>query len=215
MAQCDTFCYIVLPFVGYGLTRHQVKGVWNGGAQVLCHLGFMIDTVRGVFGVPATKSGKLEALSRRLLRMARNNARRVPARDLVSFIGSAQSLRLAVPDTAFRLRALYESLHGQKGSDPGHGDYYPSSNGVRASRHCLRHRVRLSHPALRDLTYWRDLRETLHHRPIWPKSETPTATVRTDASMEAYGATLRSGHTEMALGVTTRPKAFGARSTAS
>jgi hypothetical protein len=113
-------------------------------------------------------------------------------RDLASFIGRAQSLRLAVHDTAFRLRALYDSLHGQTDSDPGHGDYLGSS-GVRASRHVPRHRVRLSHPALRDLAYWRDLRASLHHRPIWPKPETPTATVHTDASVEAYGATLRYG----------------------
>jgi hypothetical protein len=51
--------------VKYGLTRHRDKGVWNGGAQVLSHLGFIIDTVRGVFGVPPTKLGKMEALARR------------------------------------------------------------------------------------------------------------------------------------------------------
>jgi hypothetical protein len=178
--------------IRYGLKHHQVKGVWNGGAQVLTHLGFMIDTVRGVFGVPTTKLNKLEALACRLLRMARSNARRVPARDIASFIGIAQSLWLAVPDTAFRPREMYDSLHGQTDSDPGHGAYLGSS-GVRASRHIPRHRVRLSHPALRDLAYWRDLRASLHHRPIWPTPETSTATVHTEASMEANGATLRSG----------------------
>jgi hypothetical protein len=178
--------------VKYGLTRHRDKGVWNGGAQVLTHLGFMIDTVRGVFGVPPTKLGKMEALARRLLRMERRNARRVPVADLASFIGRAQSLRLAVPDTAFRLKALYDSLHGQTDSDPGHGDY-PGSSGVRASRHFSRHRVRISHPALRDFAYSRDLRGSQYHRPILPTPETPTATVHIDASMGTYGATLRSG----------------------
>jgi hypothetical protein len=44
----------------YGLTRHPKKGVWSGGSQVLQHLGFVIDSVRGSFGVPASKLGKGE-----------------------------------------------------------------------------------------------------------------------------------------------------------
>jgi hypothetical protein len=152
----------------------------------------MTDAVRGVFGVPATKLGKLEALARRFLRMGRSNSRRVPATDLASLFGRAQSLRLAVPGTAFCLRALYDSLHGQTDSDPGHCDY-PCSSGIRASRRFLRRRMRLSQLALRDLAYWRDMRVSLHRRPIYPKPETPTATVHTDAFMQAYGASLRSG----------------------
>jgi hypothetical protein len=94
---------------------------------MLTHFGFMIDTVRDVFGVPGTKLGNREAPARRILRMERGDARWVPATDLASFIGRAQSLRLAVPDTSFRLRALYDSGHGQTDSDPGHGDYTGSS----------------------------------------------------------------------------------------
>lgn len=39
----------------YGLTRHQAKGVWGESAQDIQHLGFVIDTVCGTFGVPARK----------------------------------------------------------------------------------------------------------------------------------------------------------------
>ena len=86
------------------------------------NLGFIIVTVRGTFGVPASKLDKIEAGARRLLRMARCNARRVPMQELASFIGRAQSLRLAMPDTAFRLRALYVSLHGKEDTDGDQGD---------------------------------------------------------------------------------------------
>jgi hypothetical protein len=37
----------------YGLTRHPSKGVWGDGSQCLQHLGFVVDTVRGLFGIPA------------------------------------------------------------------------------------------------------------------------------------------------------------------
>jgi hypothetical protein len=39
----------------YGLTRHPLKRVWGAGSQCLQHLGFEIDTHRGLFGVPAAK----------------------------------------------------------------------------------------------------------------------------------------------------------------
>ena len=107
----------------YGLTRHETKGVWGSGSQVVQHLGFIIDTVNGTFGVPAGNLDKIEVGARCLLKMARCNARRVPMRELVSIIGRAQSLRLAVPDTAFRLRASYVSLHGKEGTDDGHGSW--------------------------------------------------------------------------------------------
>lgn len=94
----------------YGLTRHPDKGVWGSGSQVIRHLGFIIDTVQGNFGVPEDKVCKVEGLARKLLKLARKNRRRVPKREVASFIGKAQSLRLAVPQTAFRLRALYDSL---------------------------------------------------------------------------------------------------------
>jgi hypothetical protein len=57
-----------------------------------------------------SKLEKLDALARRLIRMARGKARRFHSRNFASFTGRAQSLRLAVPDTAFRLRVLYDVL---------------------------------------------------------------------------------------------------------
>jgi hypothetical protein len=56
--------------------------------------------------------------------------------------------------------------------------------------------ARLSHPALKDLGFWRDFPKKLHHRPIWPEVSKPTVTIHTDASMTAYGATLAPGEQE-------------------
>ena len=174
----------------YGLTRHSTKGVWGSGSQVVQHLGFVIDTVRGTFEVPAAKLDKIEMGARRLLRMAQCKSRRVPMKELSSFIGRAQSLRLAVPDTAFRLRASYVSLYGKEGTEDGPGSWARSKTRDRGS-HGPRQRVVLSHPEIKDLQYWRDLKKSMHHRPIWPTVKQPTTTVHTDASLTAYGATLR------------------------
>lgn len=96
----------------YDQTRNPSKGAWGGGAQVLEHLGFVIDTVNGTFEVPAVKMEKTEMAAMSLISMARCNPRRVPAKVLSPFFGRAQSLRLAVPDTPLLLRALYDALHG-------------------------------------------------------------------------------------------------------
>lgn len=46
--------------------------------------------------------------------------------------------------------------------------------------------VRFSHEALRDIQYWRDLRQAIHHRPIWPDPKVLSLMVHTDASMSAH-----------------------------
>ena len=84
--------------------------------------------------------------------MSRCNARRVPMRELASIIGRAQSLRLAVPDTAFRLRASYVSLHGKESTGDGHGSWTRFNAQDRGS-HGPRKRVVLSHPAIKDLMF--------------------------------------------------------------
>jgi hypothetical protein len=54
----------------------------------------------------------------------------------------------------------------------------------------------LSHPALKDLGFWRDLPNQLHQRPIWPAASKPTVTIHTDASKTAYAATFTLGEQE-------------------
>lgn len=94
----------------YGLTRYALKCVWSGGAHVVEHLRFVIHTVRGTFRAYARKFEELEELASGLLSLHSHSARRVPSKVLALFIAKAQSLRLTVPETAFRIRALYDTL---------------------------------------------------------------------------------------------------------
>jgi hypothetical protein len=71
----------------YGLTRHPLKGVWVAGSQCLQHLGFVIDTHRGLFGVPAAKLEAISGMVRQMLARARRNRRLVRADTLESFMG--------------------------------------------------------------------------------------------------------------------------------
>lgn len=91
----------------YELTRHPSKGIWGEMAWCLVRLGFLIDTVRGNFGIPAEKMENITSLANDLLTMVWRNRRSVPGDILFSFIGKAQSLRLAFPETAFKLRSRY------------------------------------------------------------------------------------------------------------
>jgi hypothetical protein len=170
----------------YGLSRQAEKGVWGSGSQCLQYLGFVIDTRKGVFEVPAKKLDAVSEMAHKLLGRARMNRRVIPTDKLESLIGKCQSLRLAVPDTAFRLRALYDCVPKRK---QGHGIAL-GSIGRRYQEIVM---TRLSHAALRDLQFWKNLSKQLHYRPIWPTELAPTCTVYTDASMTAYGATLSRG----------------------
>jgi hypothetical protein len=124
-------------------------------------------------------------MARQMLSRARRNRRLVRADTLESFIGKARSLRLAVADAAFRLRALYDCV-------PSRGPVGTRSD-IFGRHFRATPTTRISHLALKHLQFWWDLPQKLHHRPIWPKELKPTATVHTDASMSAYGATLSRG----------------------
>lgn len=169
----------------YGLMRHPSKGIWGDGSQCLEHLGFVIDTRRGFFGVPASKLEAISSMARQLMKRARRNRRLIRSDSLESFIGKAQSLRLAVPDTAFRLRALYDCVPAREAAE--------TRSGSPGKRYRASPTARLSHPALKDLRFWGELPQHLRHSRIWQEMTKPTVTIHTDASMSAYGATLAHG----------------------
>jgi hypothetical protein len=88
-------------------------------------------------------------MARQFMKRARRHRRLTRSDSPESFIGKAQSLRLAVPDTAFRLRALYDCVPAweEAGTDSGSlGKRYRASP-----------TARLSHPALKDLRFWGEL----------------------------------------------------------
>jgi hypothetical protein len=169
----------------YGLTRHPSKGVWGDRYQCQqCRLcgGYSPRVVWN----PGEEVGCDFELSRQLLTRARRNRRLVRADSLESFIGKADSMRLAVPDTAFHLRALYDCVPSMTTAS------MPLTFLGKRCRTSPR-TARLSHPALKELGFWRDLPNQLHHRPIWPEASKPNVTIHTDASMKAYGETLALG----------------------
>jgi hypothetical protein len=87
-------------------------------------------------------------------------------------------MRLAVPDTAFYLRALCDCV-------PARTTASMPLNFLGKSCRDSPRTARLSHPALKDLGFGRDLPSRLHHGPIWPEEKKPTMTIHADASMTA------------------------------
>jgi hypothetical protein len=95
-----------------------------------------------------------------------------------SFVGTVASLALAVPETAYYLRRLQDSLCRGSGVSP-------LLHGQRK-----RDRVRLTHGAVKDVAHWQRAVTGLTTRPIWPIACSPAATLHTDSSMSSWGATL-------------------------
>ena len=152
-----------------GLVPHPKKCHWEP-TQVLEHLGFFIDTHRGLFYVPAQKVRKFAVLARDLICRALRSKRWVSRSMLARFCGVAISALLAIPPARFFLRELYMCLPSD--SDwPGH--------------------VKLSKQALSDLRWWAALPPKWNGRPIW---RIPTTrSLHTDASDVGWGAVLDDG----------------------
>jgi Reverse transcriptase (RNA-dependent DNA polymerase) len=192
----------------YGLTRHLKKGVWSGGSQVLQHLGFVIDSVRGSFGVPASKldkgeqygSGVIEAGQMHCPQGTRSRARVVRWQSSKPQAGRPRNgvqaedpLRRHPP----RGPSIGPSLHHYR-SRPffSRSRFLAFVSQLRSEALYWCRYARLSHLAVSDLKFWRDLPKHLHHRPIWPSHPSPTTTIHTDSSLGAFGATLGRGPLE-------------------
>lgn len=157
----------------YGLRIHPTKGTLGAGSTRLVHLGLEIDTAQMTFGVPQEKAQRIVAKARTIMQRVRRNRRLVEVTTLRMFAGFAQSLALAVPDVRFRLRGVHDAIAAAK-----------------AGRY-----ARLGKTGIRDVLWWRDLHAQLMHRKIQHGAQPATATVHTDASLGAWGATLSAGET--------------------
>jgi hypothetical protein len=77
-------------------TKSKLSGTDN---KCLQHLGLVVDAVRWSFGIPTKKLDAISSLARQL--MARRSRRLVGVDSLEVFIGTVQSMRPSVSDTAF------------------------------------------------------------------------------------------------------------------
>jgi hypothetical protein len=160
------FSYQVFDMLG--LARNTAKGHHDPTRVLPDHLGFTIDSHRGLFLLTDRRVGKLRASAIDLLVHASSHRRLVATRLLASFAGLAQSSCLAVPSGRFMLRALYDDLAERRGWGG---------------------RVRLSAQSLADLRFWRDVRGSRHvGRSIW--LEPTTRTISSDAGPHGWGGAL-------------------------
>ena len=147
-----------------GLTLQREKCQWVP-TQRLEHLGLVVDSARGRFGVGPAKLQRVRREAKELLAQAARRQRRAPKRQLAKFAGLAQFTSLAVRQARFRLRSVHDAMGELKGWG-GH--------------------VRLGRQALADLRWWTRLTEKQSEHDIWRPPE--TAVLFTDASPRGWGA---------------------------
>ena len=151
-----------------GLQRNPAKGHHDPTQVLPDHLGFCIDSARGLFLLTARRMASLRAAAADLLVHASRHRRLVSTRRLASFAGLAQSSTLAVPIGRFMLRATYDDLSERRG--------WAGS-------------VRLSQQTLSDLRFWYSIRGDPHvGRSIWLEPTTRVGSV--DAGPYGWGGAL-------------------------
>ena len=131
-----------------GLSRSPGKGQPEPSHCLEDHLGYGIDTVRGLFLLTAKREAKLRGQASALLGHAARHRRHVRTRVLAGFAGLANASSLAVPLARFWLRSVHDDI---------------SSQGHKWSGF-----TRLSRQAIADINEWRNLRGSRHvGRAIW------------------------------------------------
>lgn len=151
---------IVQLFQHLGVHVHATKGVSEGTTR-LPILGFLADTQRRLLLLPKSRLDKIINCAKALLSSANAGNRRVSARALSRFTGTAVSCALAVPSARFYLRRLYNAQHKPTGT------------------------TRLCHGAVRDLGWLAALRKAPGvGRALWPSN---LGQVTTDASPWGWG----------------------------
>jgi hypothetical protein len=148
-----------------GLTRHPDKECWEG-AQVLEHLGVLLDTRQMRVFVSDRKIQRMRKMARDILLCAQRNRRLVSLGILRRFCGVAVSLTLALPMARFYTSSLYwdMSLAGLRATGgPSQAAVPPADRTGRGKKEPYlaplgpRERpwtkVRLSRQSLRDMAY--------------------------------------------------------------
>lgn len=161
-AATKTRLYVLELFRSLGLAVHPTKGE-AVGTTTMPILGYVLDTARREITLPDSRLAGLIAAAGALTSAACSASRRVSFKELQRFTGKAVSCSLALPAGRLYLQRLYAAQRG---------------NSHRRS-------VRLTHGALRDLTWWRSLRSSSDvGRPLWlPR----LGVLTTDASPYGWG----------------------------
>ena len=148
---CDRRDAIAAIYDRLGLRRAPDKAQWNPSHVLEEHLGFCIDSSRGLFLLTSRRERALAHGAHALLRQAALKQGRVRTRELASFAGLGESSSLALPLGRFMLRALYDDLASRRGWGGS---------------------VSLSRQTREDLRWWTALRGSPHvGRAIWRPPE--------------------------------------------
>ena len=151
-----------------GLMRAQGKGQHDPTHLLDDHLGYSIDSERGLFLLTARRETSLTQGAHWLLRQAAAHGGRVRTRSLAAFAGLGEASGLALPLGRFMLRSLYDCL---------------------ATRRGWGGTVALSAQGRTDLRWWSTLRASPHvGRAIWRSPHTKE--LWTDASDLGWGGAL-------------------------
>jgi hypothetical protein len=137
----------------------------------ITHLGFDIDTSKGMFTV---RSERWRSAQTRIESLLGGRARAHTAREIASVRGKNISMGLALCDSArLHTRALFADI-------------------IIAAR--WGHNVAISPNGKEELLYWRNLPRDRFHGRIYPtKDETPTVFLECDASGIGWGGLCREG----------------------
>jgi hypothetical protein len=210
---CKARDHVGSTFELLGLLRAPDKGQWEPSHFLEDHLGYGVDTERGLFLLTPRRVASLASAAHGLLQRAAANLRLVPARAVASFCGLGQASTLALPLGRFMLRSLYDDAAGRRsgqrlGAGLVSGDdctvgsvlslsHPPSYVSVHSPSPWLlgqpttgwRGHARLSAQSLQDLRWWATLRGSRHiGRAIWRRPE--TRELWTDASDLGWGGTV-------------------------
>jgi hypothetical protein len=181
--QSRDFSYAVIDDLG--LSRNLRKGQHEVSHRLDDHLGYLIDLERGQFGLTVRREAKLRSGATALLCRAARDRRLVPARQLASFAGLAQSSGLALRLARCWLRAPFDDL---------------------ASARRWSGLARLSRQSMADIRQFTRLRGShLVGRDIWRPADSALGFV--DAGPRGWGGVLSSPSRPPVAGFWSAPEA--------
>ena len=189
---CSRRDWVFGVFDELGLQRNEAKGQADPSHVLREHLGYTVDSQRGLFLLTQKREAKLRCSATALLYRAARHRRLVRTRELASFVGLAQASALAVPLARCWLRSVYDDMRGCEWS-MALGE--PPPRGPALGRG-WRGFTRLSRQSLADIREWTQLRASRHvGRSIWLLPD--TAVLHSDAGPYGWGGAVDYARTHL------------------